>query len=165
MMSGDYIGKALKLMCYGYYAITSASGDDVNAMTANWVIQSSFEPRQVTLGLQKTSYTHGLVTTGQVFAVNIFAAADAEIIKKVMKSREKRPDKMQEIHYSAAPETGCPVIEGAAAYVECRVVSIFDTGGDHDLVLGEVVGGNVMKDIDAKDSLSLTHHLGWNYGG
>jgi flavin reductase (DIM6/NTAB) family NADH-FMN oxidoreductase RutF len=161
----DAIGKALRLMVYGYYVITSKAGDEVNAMSANWVIQTSFEPRQVVLALQKTAFSHGLVEASRVFAINIFAQADADIVKKFMKSREKRPDKMADAVYTPAPQTGVPVIDGAAAYVECRVVAIYDTGGDHDLVVGEVVGGELLKAIDGKDSLSLTHHLGWDYGG
>lgn len=163
-MSEDVIKEALKLMPYGFYSISSKAGEDVNAMVANWITQSSFEPRQVTLGLQKTCYTHGLVEQGRVFAINIFRTEDADHIKPLTKGRSKNPDKMMQIKFEPAPETGCPVLEGAAAVIECKVVKIIDTGGDHDIVVGEVVGAQVIKECEVSETLTLTD-LGWSYAG
>lgn len=158
------VSNALKMMPYGLYSITSRRDDTMNAMVANWVMQASYEPRLVVIGLQKSSFTYGLVQAGRVFAVNIFKAEDAEAIKPYTKSRAKNPDKMNGVDYQPAPQTGCPILPEAAAYVECRVQKIVDTGGDHDLVLGEVVGGDVMKPGDAGESLTLPY-LGWSYAG
>lgn len=129
-MSDDPIKDALRMMPYGFYSVTSRAGEEVNAMVATWVIQTSFEPRQVALALQKTSYSHGLIERGGVFAVNIFNKADAEAIKPFTKSRAKSPDKMKEAGYSEGSETGCPILEEAAAYLECEVVGKLDVGGD-----------------------------------
>ena len=54
-MSDDSIKDALRLVPYGFYAITSRNGDDMNAMVANWVSQVSFDPRLVAVGLQKST--------------------------------------------------------------------------------------------------------------
>jgi flavin reductase (DIM6/NTAB) family NADH-FMN oxidoreductase RutF len=163
-MSDDLVKDALRMMAYGFYSITTHSGSEVNAMVANWVIQCSFEPRQVALALQKTSHSYLLVESGKVFAVNIFNKADAEAIKPFTKSAAKNPDKMKTAHYSLSPETGCPILAGAAAYIECRIVGKLDTGGDHDVIVGEVVGGGVQKAGDAASTLTLVD-LGWSYAG
>ena len=163
-MSEDKAPDALKMMPYGFYSITSCTSDDANAMVANWVTQASFEPRLVALGLQKTCYTHGLLEKGGSFAVNIFSQEDSEAIMPFTKGRSKNPEKMKDAKYTQAPVTGCPVLDGAAAYVECRVVEIVDVGGDHDIVVGEVVGGDVMKEIEASEALTLPK-LGWSYAG
>jgi flavin reductase (DIM6/NTAB) family NADH-FMN oxidoreductase RutF len=163
-MSDNSIKDALRMMPYGFYSITSRHGDEVNVMVANWVCQVSFEPRRVALALQKTSYTHGLVEQGRVFAVNIFLKEDQEIIMPFCKSRAKFANKMEEATFSPAPETGCPILDGAAAYVEFKVVQIVDIGGDHDLVIGEPVGAEVLKEAEAGDVLTLPH-LGWSYAG
>lgn len=163
-MSDNSIKDALKLMPYGFYAITSRNGDDVNAMVANWVSQVSFTPRLVAVGLQKTSYSHGVIEQGRVFAINIFHAADQEIIMPFCKSRAKFPDKINDATFTAAPETGCPVLEGAAAYIEFKVAQIVDSGGDHDIVIGEPVGAEILKPSEVGDTLTLTH-LGWSYAG
>lgn len=163
-MSDDPIKDALHRMPYGFYSITSRHGDDVNAMVANWVIQTSFAPRLMALGLAKKAYSHGVISAGRVFAVNIFNKEDQEAMTPFSKARAKRPDKMENAPYTPGPETGCPILEGAAAYVECKVVQILDIGGDHDIVIGEVVGGGINKPGEAADTLTLPH-VGWSYAG
>lgn len=163
-MSDDPIGDALKMMPYGFYAVTSHHKDDVNIMVANWITQASFEPRLVAFGLQKTSYTYGLVENGRVFAVNILHAEDEEVIKAFTKSREKNPDKVAEAEFTPGPETGCPVLEDAIAYFEVRVRQIVDTGGDHNVVIGEVIGAGVREEAEPDEVLTLPD-LGWNYAG
>jgi flavin reductase (DIM6/NTAB) family NADH-FMN oxidoreductase RutF len=66
--------------------------------------------------------------------------------------------------FSEGPITGCPILEGAAAYLECKVSTIHDVGGDHNIIVGEVVGAGSIKPGDAKDALTLPD-LGWSYGG
>jgi flavin reductase (DIM6/NTAB) family NADH-FMN oxidoreductase RutF len=116
------------------------------------------------MGIQKTSYSHGLIEKGGVFAINIFNKADVELIKPFTKGRSKNPDKMNGAQYTPGPQTGCPVLSGVAAYIECRVVAIHDDGGDHSLFVGEVVGAGVNKPGDANETLSLPD-LGWSYAG
>ncbi len=163
-MSNDPIKEALGRLPYGFYAITSRNGEDVNVMVANWVTQASFTPRLMVLGLQKKSYTHGVISAGGVFAINIFNQEDQDAMTPFAKGRAKKPEKMAEAQYTAAPQTGCPVLAGAAAYVECKVLQMVDVGGDHDIVIGEVIGGDVLKEGDVDDTLTLSH-LGWSYSG
>jgi flavin reductase (DIM6/NTAB) family NADH-FMN oxidoreductase RutF len=163
-MSDDSIKDALRMVPYGFYAITSRNGDELNAMVANWVSQVSFEPRLVALGLQKTSYSYGLIKQGRVFAINIFHKDDQEIMMPFCKSRAKFANKMEEATFTTAPLTGCPVLKGASAYIEFAVKKIIDIGGDHDIIVGEPVGAKVLKPAEVGDVLTLPH-LGWSYAG
>lgn len=163
-MSDDKIKDVLRMMPYGFYALTSKHGDEVNAMVVNWVTQASFEPRLVVVGLQKTSRSYQLVTGGQAFALNLFHKENAEAIKPYTKSTAKNPDKMKNAHYTPAPVTGCPILEGASAYLECRVKQVVDIGGDHDLIIGEPLGAGVYQAHEVADSLSLVI-MGWSYAG
>lgn len=160
----DMIKEALRMFPYGFYALTSKNGDEVNAMVVNWVTQVSFDPRMVAVGLQKTSFSHGLVEAGKVFGLLVFRNEDKESLMGFTKGRSKNPDKMKDAKYTPAPETGVPILDGAAAYIECRVKEIVDIGGDHDIVVGEVVGADVMKEGEPADMLSLVK-LGWSYAG
>lgn len=163
-MATDPIKSALRRIPYGFYGITSRHGDEINVMVATWLTQASFEPRLVALALARDAYSYGLIEQGGVFAVNIFNKADAEAIKPFTKGHAKNPDKMKDARYSPGPETGCPILEDAAAYLECRVINRLETGGDHDIILAEVVGAGVHKPGEAADTLSLPH-LGWSYAG
>ncbi len=163
-MAEDLIRDALRLMPYGFYSITSRSGDERNIMVANWLTQISFEPRLLALGLQKTAYTHELVEAGRVFAVNLFKKEYAEAIKRFSKSRKRNPDKIKGARFDDGPETGCPILKEADAYLECRVRVIVDAGGDHDVVIAEIVGGGVRNPGEPSEILTLPD-LGWDYAG
>lgn len=163
-MSDDKIKDALRMVPYGFYAFTTKNGDDLNAMVVNWVSQMSYSPRLVAVGIAKSAYSHGLVAEGQVFGLNLFLEADKEAIMGITKGRGKNPDKMSEAAYTTAPETGVPIMEGAAAYIECKVTQIIDVGGDHDIVVGEAIAADVMKEGEASDVLSLPK-IGWSYAG
>ena len=163
-MSDDQIKDALKMMPYGFYSFTTKNGDDVNAMVVNWVSQMSYAPRLIAVGIQKSCYSHGVVSAGRVFGLNIFLQADSDAIMPVTSGRAKKPEKMQAADYAPAPETGVPVLAGAAAFIECRVTQIIDVGGDHDIVVGEAVNAEIMKEGAPPDVLSLTE-LGWSYAG
>jgi flavin reductase (DIM6/NTAB) family NADH-FMN oxidoreductase RutF len=163
-MSDNPVKDALKLMPYGFYAITSRNNDDVNIMVANWLTQVSFEPQLVAMGLQKSSYTHGLISEGGVFAINIFRKEDQDALMPYTKSRSKNPDKIKNSNFTEAPETGCPVLEGAAAYIEFKVADLIDVGGDHDILVGEAIGAGILKEAGTGDILTLPD-IGWGYAG
>lgn len=163
-MTTDPIKEALKRMPYGFYSITSRNGNEANAMVGNWLTQVSFEPRMVMFSLAKNAYTYEVVQAGGVFAINIFNKEDSEAIKPYTKSRAKKPDKIEAVTWTPAPTTGCPMLEGAAAVIECRVAQLIDINGDHDLLVGEVVNAVILKPGDENTSLTLPH-MGWNYAG
>jgi len=71
---------------------------------------------------------------------------------------------MEEIKYSLDSVTGAPLLEDAAAYLECKVVNIQDVGGDHNIIVGEVVGAGINKAGEVENTLSLTK-IGWSYAG
>ncbi len=163
-MSDDPIKDALSHMPYGFYSFTTNNGDEVNAMVVNWVTQASFSPRRIAVAIAKKAYSYDLVTSGKVFALNIFNEEDQESIMPFTGGRAKRPDKMEKATYTPGPETGCPILEGAAAYIECKVVDVVDIGGDHDLIIGEPVNAALLKEGDVKSTLGLPD-LGWSYAG
>lgn len=163
-MAEDKIKDALKMMPYGFYAFTTKDGDEVNAMVVNWVSQMSYAPRLLAVGIQKSCYSRGLIEAGGVFGLNLFLQADSDAIMGITSGRARKPDKMDNAEYSAAPETGVPVLAGAAAYIECKITQIVDVGGDHDIVVGEAIHADVMKEGAPPDVLSLTE-LGWSYAG
>lgn len=133
-------------------------------MVANWFSQVSFEPRLVALGLQKKSYSHGIIKSGRVLAVNLFRKEDQDSMMHFTKSRAKNPEKMEDANYTLSANTGCPVLEGAAAYIECQVLDMIDIGGDHDIVLAQPVDATILKATDVGDIMTLPE-LGWSYAG
>ena len=163
-MTTQEASNALNLIPYGFFAVTSRAGDDRNVMVLNWLTQVSFEPQHLVIGLQNSAYTMGLVKESRKFVVNLFRKEDASVIKQFTKSREKNPEKFESANYSDGPVTDVPVLDEAAAYVECEVEEIYDTGAGHSVVIAKVVGGGVRKEGEAADTLTLPD-LGWSYAG
>ena len=163
-MSEDAIKEALNRIPYGFYGLTSHHDGDDNAMVFNWFSQVSFTPRLVAVGLAKKAYTHGLIDKSRVFAVNLFRQEDQDMLTRYSKARAKNPEKMQGAEFTRGPETGSPILKGAAAYLECRVVEIVDAGGDHDIVIGAVGEAGILKEGEVADTLTLPD-VGWSYAG
>lgn len=163
-MSDDPIKDTLNRIPYGFYSLTSNHEGDHNAMVFNWFSQVSFSPRLVAIGLARKAYTHDLIDKSGVFAVNIFNAEDQEYLTRFTKGRAKQPDKMAGAQFEPGPQTGCPILEGAAAFLECKVVQMINVGGDHDVLIGEVINAGILKPGEVEDTLSLPD-LGWSYAG
>lgn len=163
-MSDDAIKEVLNRIPYGFYGLTSRRDNEVNAMVFNWFSQVSFTPRLVTIGLAKKAYSYGLINESGKFAINVFNKEDQESLTQFSKARAKNPEKMENAVFSPGPETGCPILDGAAAYLECKVVRMIDIGGDHDLLVGEVINAGVLKPGDVNDTLTLPK-VGWSYAG
>jgi flavin reductase (DIM6/NTAB) family NADH-FMN oxidoreductase RutF len=67
---------------------------------------------------------------------------------------------MANVIQTPGERTGCPVLDDALAYVECRTHD-FVPAGDHTLVIGEVLDGAVLREGEP-----LTQRiLGWSYAG
>jgi flavin reductase (DIM6/NTAB) family NADH-FMN oxidoreductase RutF len=163
-MSDDPIKETLNRIPYGFYSLTSSVENEVNAMVFNWFMQTSFTPRLVAVGLSKKAHTYDLISKSGVFAVNIFNMEDQETLTQFTKPRAKDPQKMEDAQYYPGPQTGCPIFDDAAAFLECKVVKMVDIGGDHDILVGEVINAGIQKPGEVEDTLTLPD-LGWSYAG
>jgi flavin reductase (DIM6/NTAB) family NADH-FMN oxidoreductase RutF len=135
---------ALRLFTYGLYAVGVSSGDEMNLFTANWLTQVSFEPALIALSVENDSHSIALLRDSGVFAVSVFSSDERELAGALGKRWEFRPDKIDQVEYECGM-TGCPMLRGAPAAVECRVTGTLPAG-DSTLFLGEVIGARVGRD-------------------
>ncbi len=123
----------------GLYLVGSRSGFKRNLMTVNWVSQVSFEPKLLAISIEKTAFTHELITEGQVFALNTVSRADRAIVRKFTKPVEVDADAMTLNGFPFhGGRTGAPILDQAPAYVDCEVRQTVDVG-HHSMFIGEVV--------------------------
>ncbi len=166
--------EALETMPYGLYIVGSRNdGGELNGMMADWLMQVSFRPRLVCCSLENDATTLRYVRETGVFTVNVLPAEAKELAAKFAQPHDAskvkgRPDedgprfydKLRGVAYALGEQTGCPVLDDALAWLECRAEQ-FVPAGDHTLVLGEVLQGAVLRDGEP-----LTQRLlGWSYGG
>lgn len=155
--------RVLWKMPYGLYVIGSRDGDRRNAMTANWVTQVSFEPKLVGVGVEKEAYTHELVAAGGVFSVNLVAREDRAIVRKFTKPVEVDlgAGTLNGFPFHDA-RSGAPVLDQAAAWVDCEVRNPVDCG-NHTFFIGEVVDAGFQRDEETE--VLRMEDTRMNYGG
>jgi flavin reductase (DIM6/NTAB) family NADH-FMN oxidoreductase RutF len=138
----------------GISVITVKSEDKINGMTAAWVTQVSFKPAMIAVSIAPQRYTHDLIKKSGFFCVNALPATAMDIAKHFGFKSGRKTDKFKDMPYTHALK-GSPVIESAYAYIECKVVHIYEAG-DHSLFIGSVVDSAELK----KDSTPLIFN--WN---
>lgn len=138
--------KVLERFTYGLYAIGVKRGDMLNAFTANWVTQVSFEPPMVAVAVENDGASIAMMREAGVFSVNVYDASQRTMAARLARPHRRAPEKLGEFGHREGV-TGAPVLEDALGYVECRVTDEVATG-DHVLVVGEVVDAGVFHEGD-----------------
>lgn len=128
----------LRLFTYGLYAVTARHGDEVGLMTANWIVQSSFDPPMLALAAEADSRTRRLIEASGAFAVNIYETGQRELAGQLGRTFAKRPDKQDNVAWKPGPATGSPLLDAALGWVECKVAGSLPSG-DHVLYVADVI--------------------------
>ena len=166
-MDQDAKKTALRMIPYGIYVMTAEAGATIGAATVNWVTQTAFDPPLVAVGVKADSGVYAALKEAGHFALNMLGKGQQGIAFGFFKPAEKDGSTIGGEPYRAGA-TGAPILENAAASVECRVAEIVERG-DHHIVVGEVVEAHVAKTPDGRPDLSILTmwELGDNvfYGG
>ncbi len=155
--------RVLWTMPSGLYVVGSRRDDRRNLMTLNWATQVSFDPKLVGISVEKTAVTHELISASGVFSLCTVDREDRAIVRKFTKPVE--------VDLAAGTlngfpfhdgRTGAPILDQAAAWLDCEVRQSVDCG-DHIFFVGEVVDCGFQK---AEDSPVLRmEDTRMNYGG
>lgn len=124
----------------GLYVIGSGErAGRCNAMTANWVMQLSFDPKLVGVSIEAGALTHELVDEYGAFTVNTVDREDRAIVRRFTKPVEVDADASTLNGFPFHTRlTGAPILDQAVAWLDCEVRQRLDLGG-HTLFVGEVV--------------------------
>ncbi len=145
----------------GLYVIGSRDGDRRNGMTLNWITQLAFEPKLLGIAVENTSFTHELISNGQVFAVSFIDREQREIVRKFTKRVEVEGQTMNGYGFHDGM-TGAPILDDAVAFLECELRNQVETG-DHTLFIGEVVNCGFLKGEETE--VLRMEDTRMNYGG
>jgi 3-hydroxy-9,10-secoandrosta-1,3,5(10)-triene-9,17-dione monooxygenase reductase component len=121
--------------------VVTTSGDRVPAhgTTVSAFASLSLDPPLVLVCLSSTSRARALLEQAGAFTVNVLSAGQAGLSRRFAAADRPSGEALFDGVLVRAGATGCPVLVGAAAHVDCRVVVLHE-GGDHVVVVGEVVG-------------------------
>jgi flavin reductase (DIM6/NTAB) family NADH-FMN oxidoreductase RutF len=136
------LAAALGRVPSGLFVLTARHGRQETGMLASWVQQCSFEPPQVTVALGKGREVLAWLSDGAAFVVNVLAEGQKQLVGHFGKGFGLGEPAFEGLDVRRSGDTA-PVLSAAHAYLDCRVVSHLDVG-DHVLVVGRVVGGEVL---------------------
>jgi flavin reductase (DIM6/NTAB) family NADH-FMN oxidoreductase RutF len=134
-ISADDFKAAMGLRASGVSIVTARAGDEVHGMTMTDFAGVSLSPPLALVCADKSANTLRVIRRGGNFAINLLAAEQSALSNKFASKKEEwtRFDGLA----CGRAVTGAPLIPGAIASLDCRVVAEHDAG-DHVLVVGEI---------------------------
>ena len=134
--------RAYKLINHGPTTlITSHAGDRRNVMTAAWVMGIDYDPARLVAVIAAETFTRGLVEASGEFVVNVPTARLIHAVYGIGKVSGEEVDKFALYALATSPASlvGADLIEGCAAWLECRVIPEPHMQERYDLFTADVV--------------------------
>jgi flavin reductase (DIM6/NTAB) family NADH-FMN oxidoreductase RutF len=137
-VSQEEFRKAMGCFATGVTVITVDDAGRVEGMTANAFTSVSLNPLLVLVCVERQARTHAHLHARKRFGVNVLSEG-----QRAIADYYARPDRT---HDRAEQESGAhfgrtahgtPVLQGALAYLECRL-QIAQEAGDHTIFIAEV---------------------------
>jgi len=138
----DGLADLFRRLTAGVYVVGVAVGERRNAFTAAWVVQVSFAPPLLAVAVNPENASHPILCAGGVFSVNVLGREQIELARQFGTRSGRDVDKLAGTAWRPG-RTGAPILDDALAHLECRLVRRVPAG-DHELMVGEVVGGAVV---------------------
>lgn len=129
----------------GVAVVTTRAGSAPQGLTVNAFTSLSLAPPLILVCIDKSVNSHGAIAQSGVFAVNILARDQEEVSKRFADKAWEGRRFEGLAHRTAA--TGAPILDGAVAYIDCRVASAFE-GGDHTIFVGKVEDLKVQREAE-----------------
>ena len=134
-VTGDEFRAALAHWASGVAIVTSAAGERIHGMTVSAFSSVSLAPPLVLICADKTSNTLGVIEASGVFAANILSA-EQRALSNLFASKRDEERRFEGLAWRRGA-TGSPILAGALAVLDCRVVAAHDAG-DHVIYVGRV---------------------------
>lgn len=123
----------------GVSIMTTVNEGTPHGMTANAVTSVSLDPLLVLVSVERRTVMAEQVVASGVFALSFLSASQRELSDRFANPQRPLGDEQFAGVELDEAVTGAPVLPGGLGWLDCRVWDVHD-GGDHLLVLGEVVG-------------------------
>ena len=131
----------------GVSVVAARHGPLLAGMTANAIASISINPPLMLASINRKSETHGAILGSHSFAVSVLASGQQGLADCF--AQPTTAAKLQ--RFCDAPwhdaETGSPIVDGAIAFFDCRLVAQHP-GGDHTLFVGEIVAAGFEEDAE-----------------
>ncbi|MGC8542389.1 MAG: flavin reductase family protein [Vulcanisaeta sp.] len=139
-ISSELLKAVMRNYPTGVTIVTTTYNDEYYGLTVNSFTSLSLDPPLVLIAIDKRLTSHEAIDKSNVYAVNILSDDMKDLaIKFATAPREERFSGLK----VRTAKTGSPIIEGAIAYLDCKVVAKYP-GGDHTIFIGEILDAQIM---------------------
>ncbi len=134
------IADLFQRLTQGVYVVGVAHREVRNAFTAAWVMQVSFDPLLLAMNIHPSHSSYKLLKQSRASSVNVLKKDQMELAAHF--GRPTGAEKLASVEWTTG-RTGAPLRPAALAWFECQMVDEHPAG-DHVLVLGKVIDGNLL---------------------
>ena len=128
-------------------------------ITANSFTSVSLDPVLVLICVDRTARLHDLVLAAGEWGVSVLGAGQEHISRLFAEPGRPSGEALRSVRHHVGELTGAVLLDGALATFECRTVAAYG-GGDHTVLLGEVLGMSLLR----PDGAPLVYYRG-EYSG
>ncbi|GDX85215.1 hypothetical protein LBMAG43_12570 [Methylococcaceae bacterium] len=137
----SHMNELVKQISHGVYVIGVSDGKEhINAFTASWVMQVSFDPLLVVFSISPRHRSYAILCDSGVCAISVLKQDQIVLAQHFASSNV---DKMtnHQWHYAT---TFAPILSESSTYFDCKVKQTVDAG-DHVLVVCEVIDAGYLQ--------------------
>ncbi len=136
------VGKALGRIPSGLFILTARDGGQTLGMLVSWVQQAAFDPPAVSVAIGRDRPARELILRTRRFALSVLPEGSTDLMRRFARTTDRDP--FDGLPVEPAP-SGLPIIAGALAWLDCELMSSLDFGADHELFLGRVSAGQLLR--------------------
>ncbi len=136
-LTADGFRKAMGCFATGVTVITVDQDGEVHGMTANAFTSVSLDPPLVLVCVDHRARTHAHLQARKRFGVNVLSSFQQAISEYYARSADAHQHAEAIGARFERTAHGTPVLEGALAYLECRLHTA-QPAGDHTIFIAEV---------------------------
>ena len=150
MIDSSTFRTVLSRLASGVSVVTTVGTDGRDhGMTVSALCALSLDPPLVLLCVDKSATMHPHLVAASHFAVNLLALEQESLSRRFAESTDTKFDGVTVTRQM----TGCALIDGALAHLECTMWAQH-VGGDHTIFVGQVGGA------DARNADPLLYYRG-----
>jgi flavin reductase (DIM6/NTAB) family NADH-FMN oxidoreductase RutF len=145
------ISTLFRQLMLGVHVVSVADAQRRGGFTAAWVMQVSFDPLLLAVSINPAKASYALLHSGGGFAVNVLKQGQLDLARRFGTWSGSDRDQFAGVVWRPG-RSGAPILEEALAYFECELAGTMPAG-DHELVLGRVLNGQLL----ARDSRPMLY--------
>jgi len=150
---------ALSRFASGVTVVSTVLDGVDHLMTASAFTSVSLDPPQVLVCSHRSSRFHDAVLDSSLWGVSILSEAGMSASAWFAHRGRPLEEQLTGIAFHRGESTGAALLDDSLAWLECRTSAVHD-GGDHTILVGDVIGAAVRGDEIDDPLLYYRSHYG-----